>query len=198
MKKSTTARAAADSYVRVPDFADQLAGVRFPPEVWAVFAQCDSPRSPAEITRRSQLDEKDVAAALRRLTRRHLVQKHHAAKPELDWQSYLDASAVSPAPAPVATAAAPAPVAPPAPVLVAITAAAPAPAPVPAPAPAQVASPVPAARTSPMQPASPVEAVTFVLGNERRALDRQSTMRDMLAFSVGALGATRPGTLLTT
>lgn len=192
MKKSTTARAAADSYVRVPDFADQLAGVRFPPEVWAVFAQCDSPRSPAEIARRSQLDEKDVAAALRRLTRRHLVQKHHAVKPELDWQSYLDASAVSPAPAPVATAAAPAPVAPPAPVLVAITAAAP------APSPAHVAAPAPAARTSPTQPASPAGELTFVLGNERRALDRQSTMRDMLAFSVGALGATRPGTLLTT
>ena len=115
MKKTTTARAssaraAADSYVRVPDFAGQLAGVRFPPEVWAVFAQCDSPRSPAEIARRSQLDEKDVAAALRRLTRRHLVQKHHAAAPELDWQSYLaasTASTASPSPAPASRPSAP-------------------------------------------------------------------------------------------
>jgi hypothetical protein len=85
MKKST---ALADSYIRVTDFANRLDGVQLPPEAWAVFAQCDTPRPPSEIARRSGLAEEIVAAALRRLTRRKLVQKHR-----LDWQAYLSAGA---------------------------------------------------------------------------------------------------------
>jgi hypothetical protein len=85
MKKST---ALADSYVRATDFASRLEGLQLPPEVWAVFAQCDTPRPPSEIARRSGLAEEIVASALRRLARRKLVQKHR-----LDWQAYLSAGA---------------------------------------------------------------------------------------------------------
>ena len=181
MKKST---ARADCYIRVPDFAAHIGGVCFPPEVWAVFAQCDAPRTTSEIARRAHLDEATVGAALRRLARRHLVQKN-----QLDWNAYLTSrgtppaeSAPTPTPAavPVVTAvlpaaapilASPAPAAPP------VALAAPVPAPVAEAAPS-VLPPGPAA-------APPETLLTFVVANASAAVVRRVAARETLTICVG-------------
>ena len=95
MKKSASL---AESYVRAADFAGRLAGVQLPSEVWAVFARCDSPRTPPQIARLAKLDEAAVASALRSLTRRKLVQKHRVPKNRMDWQGYLAANGAALAP----------------------------------------------------------------------------------------------------
>jgi DNA-binding Lrp family transcriptional regulator len=161
--------ALADSYVRAADFADRLSGVQLPPEVWAVFAQCDHPRSPADIARRANLPEEVVLSAIRRLARRKLVQKHR-----LDWQAYLAAN----------TGAAPAP-AEPAPVIAAPEPVAAAPRrpakPLTEPpfAPAAVAATV--LRSSPTAPEQPL---VFVLTNATAAISRRVDARQELRFRI--------------
>ncbi len=186
MKKNATR---SDSHVRAPDFAERIAGVQFPPEVWAVFAQCDAPRSTAEIARRAKLDETVVVSALRRLARRRLVQKNSAQKNQLDWQGYLNAQAGEPAPVGhVAPSVEPEPA--PAPVIVpAVT-----PAPVAAPAASEpvpaasaiapAASVAPAAET-PVVASTPEPLVEFVVDNSAAAAARQSAVREVLCFTVG-------------
>lgn len=171
MKKKTAA--APDSYVRVPGFAELLSGVHLPAEVWAVFAQCDSPRRPSEIARLARLDEEVVASALRRLSRRHLVQKH-----ALDWNAYL-ASQGAPATAPAAAPMAP-PHAPVTPAPATPTGLAPEPAAEPPPA----FSPAPAAAPAPRSSASP-ELVSFVLTNLAASEARRRDAHNVLALYIG-------------
>jgi hypothetical protein len=90
-----------DTYVRSSDFADHIGGVHFPPKVWAVFAQCEVPRTPAEIASRVGLHAADVLSALRRLSGKQLIQKN-----EIDWLAYI-ASLETPPSAPAAVAAPP-------------------------------------------------------------------------------------------
>lgn len=200
MKKST-ASARTDSYVRSPDFADHIAGICFPPEVWAVFAQCEVPRTTAEIARRARVDAPTVGAALRRLARRGLVCKN-----QLDWQSYLNtrgapATDLAPQPTPEPVLAAPpptlAPVSTPAATL-------PAPQAVPAPASPPLAviaaSATPASTTIAPSPASSgASAATpleFVLTNTKAAGARRSAAREVLSFSIGKTSSRRSAVVL--
>lgn len=159
-----------DSYVRASDYADHIGGVHFPSEVWAVFAQCDAPRTPAEIASRARLDAADVLSALRRLSSKHLIQKD-----EIDWQSYLASLGTPPAaveapaitvPCEAVVAAFPTPSAPP-------------PAAVP-PAPRtllQVAAPAPVP--------SAAQSVEFTLDNASATIARRQAAREVLTFHVG-------------
>ncbi len=169
MKKST---ARADFYVRSPDFAEHIAGVCFPPEVWAVFAQCASPRSPAEIARDTRLGETVVVAALRRLARRHLVQKN-----QLDWQAYLNTQRVPAAETAPGSASLSAPAAPASAAL--IPTASP-------PAAETAAAPVgaPAPAVSGIEPA-PEAPLTFVVANASAAVARRVAARETLTIRMG-------------
>ncbi len=157
--KKTSAR--PDSYVRAPDFAERISGLQLPPEVWAVFARCDSPRSPDQIARLCGLDEDAVLAALRRLARRKLVQKHR-----LDWQAYLAAHGDAPAPAPAPVAAAPL-------------------APEPPRRPAVPASPPPEASAPPPPAYDHDRPLLLVLANASAAVGRRVEARRELRFQVG-------------
>lgn len=173
-----------DSYVRASDFADHIGGVHFPSEVWAVFAQCDAPRTPAEIARRGRLDAADVLSALRRLSSKHLIRKN-----EIDWQTYLAtlgtppaavvAPAVAPVEAPAITITVP---------REAVVAAVPVPAVPPAPRMLQVAdaSPVPSA-TQPLE---------FTLDNASAAIARRQAAREVLTFHVGKTSTREAGPVL--
>ena len=179
MKKTA---ALADSYVRVADFDTRLSGVHLPSEAWAVFAQCDSPRAPGEIARRAGLPEDVVAAALRRLARRKLIQKHLP-----DWKAYLAASGVAPSPLPAPISPAEVPTEP-APVYSSP----------PPPPPALIAAPAPPAafrvETPPVlaiqpSPASTQSPLLLVLANDVAALGRIAESRRELSFHVGKTAA---------
>lgn len=79
--------ALADRYIRSDDFATRIDGVELAPEIWAVFAQLAQARNASEIAATLKLDIEAVQAALRRLSRRKLIQKH-----VLGWHAYAAAN----------------------------------------------------------------------------------------------------------
>ena len=101
--------ALADRYIRSDDFASRIDGVQLAPEIWAIFAQLHQARTAAELAATLKLDIEAVQAALRRLSRRKLIQKH-----VLGWRAYTAANSEPPAvsAAPVPLPATPAPAAP--------------------------------------------------------------------------------------
>ena len=101
--------ALADRYIHSDDFASRIDGVELAPEIWAVFAQLAQARNASEIAANLKLDIEAVQAALRRLGRRKLIQKH-----VLGWRAYAAAAAI---PIPAAPAPSPAPSTPASPVL---------------------------------------------------------------------------------
>ncbi len=145
--------------------------MHFPTEVWAVFAQCDAPRTPAEIARRIRLDAADVLSALRRLSNKHLIRKN-----EIDWQTYLASLG-----APPAAVEAPAEIVTKAPITLPVpreagVAAVPMPS---APAPPTLQFAAPASVPSAAQP------VEFTLDNPSAAIARRQAAREVLTFQVG-------------
>ncbi|HSI08984.1 MAG TPA: hypothetical protein VK985_10400 [Rariglobus sp.] len=159
--------ALADRYIRSDDFATRIDGVELAPEIWAVFAQLAQARNASEIAATLKLDIEAVQAALRRLSRRKLIQKH-----VLGWRAYAAASAI---PEPAAPAPTPAP----APAAVVVE---------PRPAPSFPVSPVLSVSVTP-PPAPIVAPPALPLLRFRIASDRPAAPAPVIRLRIASPGA---------
>ena len=92
---------ADERHVRLDDFESRVAGLEFAPEVWAVFAQLDKPRSASEIAPLVKLKPEAVQKALGELVKAGIIRKQ-----AMGWKEF--AARPAPAPAPSAPVVAPA------------------------------------------------------------------------------------------
>src|SRR5690606_7013123 len=100
---------ADERHVRLDDFESRVAGLEFAPEVWAVFAQLDKPRSATEIAPLAKLKPEAVTKALGELVKAGIIRKQ-----AMGWKEFASrpapaaAAVIETPPAPMETCPAPA------------------------------------------------------------------------------------------